>query len=90
MFGCPGNTQPVGSLSAGASPYGALDMVGNVLEWTADWYSFDYYEQTPAEGWLNPEGPLSGGSRVLRGGTFQLLYESVACVLSRQRRSSRP
>ena len=33
---------PVGSLSAGASPYGAFDMSGNVFEWTQDWYDRDY------------------------------------------------
>lgn len=31
----PPQTQPVGSYPAGASPYGALDMLGNALEWTA-------------------------------------------------------
>ncbi len=31
-------TSPVGRYPAGASPYGALDMVGNVYEWMADWY----------------------------------------------------
>jgi formylglycine-generating enzyme required for sulfatase activity len=53
----------------GASPYGALDMAGNVMEWCADWYSSDYYSVSPRK---NPKGPESGAYRVLRGGTFFL------------------
>ena len=60
-------TAPVGSYPAGASPYGALDMAGNVWEWTADRYNSSYYAHSPSE---NPTGPTSGASRVLRGGSW--------------------
>ena len=60
-------TAPVGSYPAGASPYGALDMAGNVWEWVADWYDANYYAVSPAR---NPTGPDSGDTRVLRGGSW--------------------
>ena len=61
------DTSPVGNYPAGASPYGAYDMAGNVLEWTADWFSDSYYSVSPAE---NPTGPESGTLKVLRGGSL--------------------
>jgi formylglycine-generating enzyme required for sulfatase activity len=51
----------------GASPYGAMDMAGNLMEWCSDWYSQDYYNHSPRK---NPQGPETGGLRVLRGGCF--------------------
>jgi serine/threonine-protein kinase len=66
---CPGDTVPVGSFPEGASPYGALDMAGNVWEWVADWYDEDYYQNSPSQ---NPTGPASGTYRVFRGGSWYL------------------
>ncbi len=62
---CVGDTSAVGSYPAGASPYGALDMAGNVWEWMIDWYSSTYYSGSP---YSNPQGPDIGTGRVLRGG----------------------
>jgi formylglycine-generating enzyme required for sulfatase activity len=66
-----GNTAPVGSFPAGASPYGALDMAGNVWEWCADWYDAGYYKNAPTR---NPTAPATGTWRVLRGGSWYCAY----------------
>jgi len=64
--GCGKNsTWPVGSKPSGASPYGAMDMAGNVWEWVADWYGANYYQSSPRS---NPTDTASGTGRVLRGG----------------------
>ena len=57
----------VGRYPGGASPYGVLDMAGNVWEWTADYFSEDYYAAAPDR---NPAGPASGDGRSLRGGSW--------------------
>jgi formylglycine-generating enzyme required for sulfatase activity len=64
---CGRETVPVGSRPAGASPYGVLDMAGNVWEWVADWYDPVYYGTSPAR---NPQGPDSGLRKVFRGGSW--------------------
>lgn len=61
------STSPVGAFPLGQSSYGAFDMVGNVYEWVNDWYSENYYSQSPQN---NPVGPVSGQDRVIRGGAW--------------------
>jgi len=66
--GGPGGTTPVGQYPEGASPYGALDMAGNVWEWCSSLYK--PYPYDPGDGRENPE---VNGSRVLRGGSWDFL-----------------
>jgi formylglycine-generating enzyme required for sulfatase activity len=65
------NTAPVGSFPKGASAYGIQDVVGNVWEWTADWYA--PYRGDPE---TNPKGPPTGDQRVIRGGAWNAAYPS--------------
>ncbi|HET7144860.1 MAG TPA: formylglycine-generating enzyme family protein [Anaerolineales bacterium] len=51
----------------GASPYGVLNMSGNVREWVADWYDPDYYSYSP---YANPKGPEIGMERSLRSTSY--------------------
>ena len=69
VTGCSNSgTLPIGSKTAGASPYGALDMAGNAWEWVADWYDAGYYNTSPTS---DPQGPSTGTLRVARGGSFE-------------------
>lgn len=61
------DTSEVGSYPEGASPYGVMDMAGNVWEWVNDWYGENYYSVSPD---TNPQGPATGTHRVLRGGAW--------------------
>ncbi|RMH69717.1 MAG: PKD domain-containing protein [Gemmatimonadetes bacterium] len=57
----------VGRFPAGESPYGVVDLIGNVSEWCADWYQEDFYQRHSGK---NPAGPVSGTMRVYRGGSY--------------------
>jgi len=60
-------TTPVDAHPEGASPFGCLDMAGNVFEWCSDWYDPGYYRASPESA---PTGPETGESRVVRGGSW--------------------
>ena len=75
-----GGTMPVGSYPAGASPYGVLDMAGNVWQWCADWSDGNYYQHAPER---NPTGPETGTMRILRGGSWS--YPSAEYFRAAQR-----
>ena len=58
-------TAPVGSFPKGKTKFGANDFVGNVWEWTSDWF-----ETYHADEEVNPKGAPAGDRRAIRGGGF--------------------
>jgi len=69
-------TAPVGSYPEGASWIGALDMSGNVWEWTADWFG-----EYSSERQTDPAGPDTGGRKVVRGGSWHTSADHARSAL---------
>jgi formylglycine-generating enzyme required for sulfatase activity len=72
-YSCVNQPVPVDRFPNGASPYGALNMVGNVWEWVADWDKPGGY---PSRSLVNPTGPSTGSYRILRGGSYNSWMKS--------------
>jgi formylglycine-generating enzyme required for sulfatase activity len=71
---CLGDTDLVGRRTLGASPWGVLDLAGNVWEWTGDWYDPGYYARSPIS---DPRGPSRGTLKVMRGGCWMSGADSL-------------
>ncbi|MGV7220994.1 MAG: formylglycine-generating enzyme family protein [Nitrospinales bacterium] len=70
-------TAPVDYYQSGVSPFGVFNMAGNVWEWCLDWYSPDYYGNSPE---IDPMGPEKSKMKVLRGGSWVNSLDSVQVV----------
>jgi formylglycine-generating enzyme required for sulfatase activity len=75
---CDSSTHPAG----GKLPnnYGLYDMNGNVFEWCNDWSEEEYYLNSPLE---NPEGPVTGSYRAMRGGSWGSSASSCRSAIRR-------
>ena len=62
-----GYFEPIDSFHSGTSVYGVYNMFGNAGEWVNDWYSDNYYSDSPQQ---NPKGPESGSYRVFRNSKY--------------------
>lgn len=73
-----GGTTPVGHYPGAASPYGVLDMAGNVWEWTStQWRPYPY---NASDGRERAGGEEDDALRVVRGGAFDLNGRYVRCA----------
>lgn len=70
----PGDTELPNSYARGISIYGIADTIGNVSEWTADWYSDTAYEESEIE---FPKGPETGTEKTVRGDSFETPLSSM-------------
>jgi len=60
---------PIFAFTDGGSDFGVLNMAGNVAEWVSDWYDARYYGRPEATA-PDARGPLSGTTKVARGGSW--------------------
>ena len=58
-------TRPTGTYPP--NPFGLCDVIGNVWEWTTDWYGAEYYGENE---FADPRGPSTGNLRIVRGGSW--------------------
>lgn len=69
------DTTRVGSFPNGASPYGALDMAGNVVEWVDGYYYDSYF--VFVRNTVTPTPAFLGGVRILRSSSWHDLFENI-------------
>ena len=65
--------------SVKANPFGLKNMLGNVMEYCADFYAEDAYSKI-ADGATDPKGPSTGEEYVVRGGSYSDDASKVRCA----------
>ncbi len=80
MQGCGAGPGPVGVSSTGQSPFGLLDLSGNVTEWVMDRGGVS----SPMGFERNPVGPTEGSRRVVRGGSFADSASALRTIARRE------
>lgn len=78
-------SSPVGVFPGGISPFGCLDMAGNVWEWCQDWHTDNYTKESFVK---NPQGPGYGSYRSVRGGSWHNSADECRCSYRRGYRPS--
>ena len=78
IFGQGGKPEAVGTTPGDVSPFGVLDMAGNVMEWCSDWYG--PYPAESEQTLVDPAGPATGSKRIMRGGCWN--FQAFALRLS--------
>lgn len=71
---------PVGNYPDAVSVYGCYDMAGNAYEWCSDWFHPETYKHSPS---VNPQGPVHGRRKVIRGGSWVARGEFAARCANR-------
>ena len=88
------DTTPVGRYPKGASPYGLLDMAGNVWEWTSSLWGTEAgksdfgYPYRADDGRENQDAP-DAVLRTLRGGSWFYNVQDVRCAVRVRAQSAR-
>lgn len=72
------------SRSYPANQFGLFDLHGNVWEWCSDWYGKEYYQKSAS---TNPQGPVTGKKKVMRGGSW---FTAPRSIRSANRRGIEP